>query len=187
MNKMTEKKNKPKATIFIDDANMFFAQKNMGWFIDWKKIYGCFSKKYQITSARYYAGVNKNEPKRQKYFAKLRSNGYMVIAKPLKKIYLEKDKFMYKANVDVEITADLVFERDEYDVAILFSGDSDFEYVIKKLQKIDKKIVVCAPNRGLSIELRRTANEIVLIGQIRREIELKKDPPHRSEGIPFTI
>jgi len=29
---------KPKAKIYIDGANMFYTQKKLKWFFDWKKI-----------------------------------------------------------------------------------------------------------------------------------------------------
>jgi len=29
---------KPKAKVYIDGANMFYTQKKLEWFLDWKKI-----------------------------------------------------------------------------------------------------------------------------------------------------
>ena len=170
-------KNKPIAQLFIDDANMFFAQKNMGWFIDWRKISVYFSKQYSISQANYYTGLGADIAKRQSYFQRLEKSGYSVITKPLKKIFINKDKYILKANVDVEIATDLIYFRSNFDIAILFSGDSDFEYVVKRLQKEGKSIIVCAQNRGLSRELRNCADKVILLGTIRKKIELKKDLP----------
>jgi len=32
------KKEKPKVIVFIDGANMFYSQRDLGWIFDWKKI-----------------------------------------------------------------------------------------------------------------------------------------------------
>jgi len=46
---------KPKAIVFIDGANMFYTQKKLGWFSDWKKIKKWIEKKF-IASWNFYSG-----------------------------------------------------------------------------------------------------------------------------------
>ncbi|MGB5934043.1 MAG: NYN domain-containing protein [Anaerolineae bacterium] len=67
--------------------------------------------------------------------------------KPLKKIAIDKDHpywklygytFVYKANFDVEMTADILLERADLDCVILFSGDSDFAELGKRLGDLGK-------------------------------------------------
>ena len=29
---------KPRVKVYIDGANMFYTQKKLGWFVDWKKM-----------------------------------------------------------------------------------------------------------------------------------------------------
>ncbi len=54
--------------------------------------------------------------------------GFQIIAKPLKKIYLDdkKDEFKNKCNCDVEISFDIARNIDKIDIVIIMSGDSDF-------------------------------------------------------------
>lgn len=163
----------PKAKIYIDGANMFYAQQKMGWFIDWRKTIDWFKRKYQIMAVQYYIGVKKGDTRAQKFNNRLKKYGFEVKTKPLKKIYLSKDKYIYKANFDVEIAIDLVIEKEKYDNAILFSGDSDFEYAVAKLHSFGKKVIVCCSRRALSKELTKAADRCFLLGDLRGEIEYK--------------
>jgi len=94
--------------VFIDEANLFYIQKELGWKVDWQKFITILKKDFNIKFVRYYLGMPLSGPakiKNQKFKAKLESFGYTVITKPLKKIYIDKKlgKFEYKCNFDVEI------------------------------------------------------------------------------------
>lgn len=75
---------KPKAKIYIDGANMFYAQKKLGWFFDWKKIKDFLNKKYIVNEFRYYAGIKKDDEKMLKYLKYLDAIGFTIITKPIK-------------------------------------------------------------------------------------------------------
>lgn len=173
---------KLKAKVYIDGANIFYAQKQMGWFVDWQKITLWLKKRYNIIDIKFYTGVKWGDEKAQKFNRRLKTYNYQVIAKPLKKIYLSRKEFIYKANFDVEMAVDLILEKDEYQTAVLFSGDSDFDYVVKKLKKFDKKVAVVCARHALSQELRQTANECLLLGKFRKEIEFIKSPRSEDRG-----
>lgn len=164
---------KPKANLYIDGANMFYAQQKMGWFIDYKKIIDYFKTDYKITKLNFYIGVKADDKKAQKFNKRLRSYGFKIVAKPLKKINLSNNKYIYKANFDVEIAVDMLQDSNNYQIAILLSGDSDFDYVIKQLKKHKKQVVVCSSRSALSKELTQVANKLILLGNIRKEIEYK--------------
>ena len=164
----------PNAKVYIDGANMFYAQQKMGWFIDWQKVKSLLGKQYKIIGINCYTGIKKGDLGGQKFNNKLKSYGFKIIAKPLKKILLSKNNFIFKANFDVEIAVDLILEKDEFDYALLFSGDSDFDYVVKKLHKFDKKIFIYCSRRTLSNELRIVADKCYLFGELRTDIEYKK-------------
>ncbi len=77
------------------------------------------------------------------------ANGMEVVKKRVKYIHstdnqngFEK-KFEKKCDLDVEMTVDLIRERDNYDTIILFSGDGDLAYAINYLYKeYNKKCIV---------------------------------------------
>jgi uncharacterized LabA/DUF88 family protein len=48
---------KPKAKVYIDGANMFYTQKELGWFVDWAKIKDYLNKEWEVLEIKYYTGV----------------------------------------------------------------------------------------------------------------------------------
>lgn len=165
---------KQRANIYIDGANMFYAQQKMGWFIDWQKVQLWLAKKYQINEIRFYIGKKKQDKKQEKFYKKLKKYGYVLITKPIKKIYSgELGKYFFKANLDVEIAVDMVLDVGKYEIALLFSGDSDFEYVIQKIKTSGRKTVVVGIERSISKELKKCAGEVVLLSGIRSSVEYK--------------
>jgi uncharacterized LabA/DUF88 family protein len=60
---------------------------------------------------------------------------FKLITKPLKEYEDHTTEVPHrKANFDVEIAVDSVFNMNEFDTFILFSGDCDFEYLVKFLR-----------------------------------------------------
>ena len=45
------------AGIFVDEANLFYSQKSLGWHVDWKKVSEFFKQFYNIKTAQYYMGM----------------------------------------------------------------------------------------------------------------------------------
>lgn len=119
------------AGIFVDEANLFYSQKTLGWHVYWQKLLEFFNQFYNIKIARYYMGMPlKRESFKRNVLIKnrLEKEGFEVITKPLKKIYLDSQKkdFIYKCNFDVEITRDVVRNLDKIELVLLASSDSDF-------------------------------------------------------------
>ena len=162
-----------KTKIYIDGANMFYAQKKMGWFIDWNKVKQWLEQEFNVQEINYYVGIKKGDTKTDSFRNKLQKYGYRLITKPLKRIRQDDSKYIFKANFDVEIAVDLIQDSKRYNTFLLFSGDSDFEYVIKKLQKLNKKVIICGVERSISHELKKCADKIILISNLRKKLEYK--------------
>ncbi len=80
-----------KVGLFVDGANMFYAQKDNGWDIDFKKVYEYFGKDKEVTVAYYFTGTPHYKETEQigdyrgfKTF--LVSTGYTVVEKEVKRI-----------------------------------------------------------------------------------------------------
>lgn len=173
-----------KVEVYIDGANMFYAQKKMGWFIDWQKVKAYLERQYKVSECHYYTAVKKDDSKMIDFIKKLKSYGYKVITKPLKKIRLNSaeltlgkpvGKHVYKANFDVEISCDMVRNDKNVQIIALFSGDSDFAYALKILRKSGKRVIVYATKQTLSRELRVADYRYVLLEDIKKEIEYVKN------------
>ena len=52
----------------------------------------------------------------------------------------------------------MIFDRTNIDEYILFSGDSDFDYVVKRLRDVGKRFTVYSSKKVLSWELKLAVN-----------------------------
>ncbi len=178
-----EQKVKPKAKVYIDGSNVFYTQKKLGWSLDWVKIKDYLGKILEVLEYRYYTGIKQNDEKMPKFLKYLDAIGFNPITKPLKKIrvsseenaYLvSKSGFIYKANFDVEITADVLLNKAGLDEIVLFSGDSDFEYLVKKLKDRGQKTRIIASKSTVSWKLKLAAAEMVFLENLKANIIRQK-------------
>ena len=161
---------KLRAKVYIDGANVFYTQKSLGWFIDYKKLKEYLMKQWQIIGTRYYTGVKDNDEKIKSFLRYLDKVGIEPVTKPLKKIK-DGSKIIFKSNFDVEMTMDMLLERESYDVCVLLSGDSDFHALVKKLRDFGKKVVVISSRRMISWELKLAVDQYLFFENIKEAIK----------------
>lgn len=174
---------KTKVGIFIDEANLFYIQRELGWKIDWTKLAQLFSQNFHLKILRYYLGMPVAGPGRLKNLKIqkiLELAGYTVVTKPLKKILIDSHskKYRYKCNFDVEIGLDVSTFIKNLDLIIIVSGDSDF-IAIKDYVLINNKqfLFVCFEKR-VAWEIRRSKH--LFLEQIKDKIEYKKKKPRQK-------
>ena len=150
-----------RVSVFVDGANFFFMQKEgLNWFADPKKLLDHIEATYgEITDAFYYIGKDAPPDARQQAFLSALPNmGFSVVTKQIKTIYDAKSgTTKKKANLDIEIVLDMFNTIDMYDMAILVSGDGDFERALQLLKARGKKAVVMSTTGFIASELRATA------------------------------
>lgn len=171
---------RPKVKVYIDGANMFYTQKKLGWFVNWKKVKDYVENTKEVIEWKYYLGVKADDEGMQKYLRYLNAVGFTVFTKPLKKIKIRKDEVLfevyktdhiYKANFDVEITVDILLDKIGTGEVIIFSGDSDFQYLVKKLKDIGKKVIIYSSRKTISWELKLEASKVIYLEDIKEKIE----------------
>lgn len=168
----TPKGQKKKIAIFIDAANIFYSQKTLGWRVDYEKFLSYWGKNGKVTGAYFYTAVISTNQKQLKFFKALEKIGYTVITREVKIIKDNKNKkTIQKGNFDVKLAIDIVLKEKEYDMAILASGDSDFEPVLEHLKTIRKKVTVVSARGHIARELIKKANNYIPLEKLKREIE----------------
>jgi len=107
-----------------------------------------------------------------------------LITKPLKIIKAPEIETgdIRKANFDVEITIDVLERVDKFDTLVLFSGDSDFDYLIRKLRAKGKNVIVVSTKHHISKELVESSNKYIDLKKLRSLIERKNKGPSFSTG-----
>lgn len=145
---------------FIDASNIIYGTKDEDWKVDFRKLFKYLKERYKCKKIYYFAGVEKDNKKQEKFYNLLGGIGYDLVLKAVK-IYTQLDgSKVRKANCDVDLTFYAMRDLDKFEKVIFLSGDGDFEILLKHLIKIKKEVVVFANSR-------RTAKEIKLLKGIQ--------------------
>lgn len=169
---------KIKAKVYIDGSNVFYTQKKLGWSLDWSKVKSLLDRRKDVVEWRYYVGFKEGDEKMRGYLRYLNAIGFTAVTKPLKKIRTNEveshpnsqDGFIYKANFDVEMTTDILLDKAKVDEVMLFSGDSDFEYLTQKLKDAGRQVTVYASKKTISWELKLAASEVIYFEEIKDQV-----------------
>lgn len=163
-----------RTAVFIDAANMLYSQRTLGWQIDYKKLIKLLKREFKIIYVGFYYGELKENPGQAKFFQMLNDRGYTLRTKPVKYIKTPKGTIL-KGNLDIELAFD-VFERtNKFKKCFLFSGDSDFEPVLKFLRKKKKDTIVVSTSGHVSIELIRNCDKYLDLKKLRQNLERKQE------------
>lgn len=96
---------------------------------------------------------------KQDFYHLLRMNGFRVVAKPLRE---RGDRFVEKGS-DIRLATELIAQgfNDSYDVAIVVTGDLDFEKPIKYVQDQGKIVKLAMFERNVSSDLKTVPDEYI--------------------------
>lgn len=172
--KILKKLENKSAGIFVDEANLFYSQKALGWHVEWRKVLKFFKQFYTITVARYYMGMPLKGVAYEKNILiknRLGKEEFEVVTKPLKKIYIDdqKKEFIYKCNFDVEITRDVIRSLDQIDLVLLVSSDSDFIGLRDEVISRRKGFIFVCFEQNVAWEIRKSYH--VFFEDIRKAVE----------------
>lgn len=171
---MISKYTKGKVAVFIDAANILYSQQTLGWRIDYQKLRDYLKSQTKILGIFYYTGKVGALEKQIKFIKKLERLGFSVISKEVKFIKIDGGRLLPKGNLDVELALDAFRLADDYDTLLLFSGDSDFGYLLDLLKQKGKRVLVVSTRGHISkellerakyIDLRKLKKEIIFISQ----------------------
>lgn len=151
---------------FIDSQNLNLGVRAMGWRLDFRKFRAYLGSKYNVSKAFIFLGEIKGN---EHLYNSLRKYGYEVVLKPTVDF-----EGKVKGNVDAELVLHTVIEKDNYDKAIIVSGDGDFRCLIDYLDSIGKLLRIIVPNRKYSSLLRPYNNRILPANLIRKSVERKR-------------
>ena len=189
--------------VFIDASNLWQAQKAKGRFFDYQKTVDYIKNLYSGTSIKvyYYTAYPATGTRtysidgRHKFYTFLKKGlKFEVRKKKLKRISVineHGEAVQEKGNMDVEMTIDAVYFTKKYDVAVLFSGDSDFLALVNYLKRGGKKVYVFSSKNNVSQELRTGADgytdvlkiEVDIWGrELRRREELANNESSPPRG-----
>ena len=179
--------------VFVDGANMFYAQRKLGWHLDYRKLYELLTKDYEVYNAFYFTSVpTPVDPSLEGFLRALTAMGYTVRRKALKEIVdQETGETFRKANLDIELVIDMFNTVDLYDVAVLCTGDGDFERAVELLRSRGKRVLGVGSREMAAYDLINAVDRYIFLEDLREQIG--KPMPDRdvlsarlpdAEGIP---
>jgi len=153
---------------FIDSQNLNLAIRDQGWVLDFGKFRQYLDLKYDVNKAFIFIGyVYEN----QDLYTNLQKDGYILIFKPTLKLPDGK----VKGNVDAELVLHTMIEYNNYDKALIVTGDGDFYCLVDYLVKKDKLLKLMVPNRNkFSSLFRKMMPHIMFMNNLRGMLEYKK-------------
>jgi uncharacterized LabA/DUF88 family protein len=154
---------------FIDSQNLNLGVRSAGWELDFGKFFIYLKEKLSINKSYLFIGKVEGKEKLYKY---LENCGYCVIYKPTLK-FKNKKGIRIKGNVDAELVLQVMIEWKNFDKAVLVSGDGDFYCLTHYLHHSNKLEKILVPNKNYSSLLRKFANKIVSVEQLRDKVGKK--------------
>ena len=119
-----------RVAIFVDVQNVFYTVKEcFGCHFDYQAFWTEVTTEREVVVAYAYA-IDRGDPKQIRFQQILESIGFEVKLKP----YIQRRDGSAKGDWDVGITLDMIELATEVDVAVLASGDGDFDLVVRKLR-----------------------------------------------------
>jgi uncharacterized LabA/DUF88 family protein len=181
--------------VFVDASNLWQAQKAKGRMFDYGKLKIFLKNKFDASKVEifYYTAYPAKGTRdysldgRHKFFTFLKKGLHFIVRKKeLKRIITHNeeigDSVIEKGNMDVEMTIDAIHHSKKYDVAVFFTGDSDFLALITYLRNGGKRVFIFSSKNNVSQELRTSGDGyfdvLDLDGDIwGRELEYRKNEP----------
>ena len=167
-----------RVAVFIDGNNFYFGLrklygKNRGLKnFDFERFVKFLAGKDDVVAIYYYNALLDKENNPQKYesqkefFEKLKQipNFHLVLCKLLKRNITGTDKFYYIIKEDdINMAVDMVENAcdNNFDMAILVSGDGDFISLVEYLKNQGKRVEVLSFGKTTSLKLKEAADEFI--------------------------
>ncbi len=166
---MTKIANSKHNYAYIDSQNLYLAIQELGWKLNYKRFRVYLREKYDVEKAYMFLGYLAENQKLYKF---LQEAGFILIFRPI----LEKDGKPIKGNCDVDLALHLLTNLNNYNQAVIITGDGDFCMLVKHLKENDKLAKVLAPSHNnCSVLLRKAAGTAIsFIDDLKNKLEYKK-------------
>ena len=155
--------------VFVDAANIELACDRLRARINWKKLLDYLTDNRQLIRAIAYSPVH-DDPgvslETQRFAEPFLDKGFRVVTKPLKRFA----DGSIKANVDVEMTLDIIEMLDRLDVVVLVSGDGDFQRLVEVVQARGVRVEVASVGASTASQLRNAADKFIDIQGILQRV-----------------
>lgn len=115
-----------------------------------------------------FVPYKRDDERRQRLIDALSFQGYRVVSKPVR----ERPDGSIKANMDIEMTLEVLSMSEHLDEVVLVTGDGDFVALVDWLSKRGKRVTAIGLGRGFtSVELIRTCDGYTNMDEIEGAVK----------------
>jgi uncharacterized LabA/DUF88 family protein len=161
---------------FIDSQNLNLAIRALGWKLDFKRFRIYLQEHYGVTKALLFIGfVDGNSD----LYVALQDAGFTCVFKPT---LIYKDG-KTKGNCDAELVLQAMIEYQNYDKAVIVTGDGDFHCLIKYLIEQGKFSALLIPNKfkfSALLKFKMFRPYLRYMNDLRGMLEYEKKRPHKD-------
>ena len=169
---------------FIDSNNLHLSIKQLGWKLDFKRFRKYLMEKYGVQKAYMFIGYF---DKNQDMYTKLQEVGYILIFKPT---LAGKDGYI-KGNCDAELVLHTMIEYENYNKAVIVTGDGDFHCLVQHLIKNNKfkKLLIPSQSAYSALLKRFPSGYLAFVSDVRKKVEylniesIKRKEPHKDKTL----
>ncbi len=157
---------------FIDSQNVNLAIRSLGWRLDFKRFGVYLKEKYGVSKAFLFVGYIEGN---NDLYIKLQEAGFICIFKPT----LTYKDGTTKGNCDAELVLHAMIEYQNYEKAVIVTGDGDFYCLVKYLLEHEKLEQVLIPNffKYSALLKRFGKKRLAFMNDLRNKLEYKKRTP----------
>jgi len=160
-----------RAMVFIDAQNLLSGSRDYedGIQNDPVKLMNTLTEDYDLLRSYWFDTYPPGDKESKTgFFHFLETNGFRVVDMPLR----ENDDGYEQKGLDITLATELIARGfdDAYDVAVVVTGDDDFNRAIRYVQDRGKVIEVAAFESTMSDGLKRRADTYVKLDDIAEEI-----------------
>jgi uncharacterized LabA/DUF88 family protein len=163
---------------FIDGQNLNAGIEAAGWKLDQRKFREYLRKELQVTKAYIFIGFMEEY---QNLYTALQEAGFILHFKPL----VRHEDVTIKGNVDADLVLQAMIDYENYDKAVIVSGDGDFTGLMRHLANHNKLKQLLIPNRAKYSSLFKRLEEyekyFTYIDDLRPELAYR---PKRKQQNP---
>lgn len=179
MNNLVEPRRQIFKSIFIDGSFLFHAIQGTQSRIDYKKLKNLFlNVGDHLVSASYYTALPNDseiEDKHKSFINILKKDVRVKVRTvPLLKYDSGSSSSRYSKGEDILLACDMVRGAylNQYDVAVLITGDGDFVPAVNSVQEAGKPVIVASFHSSLSYALELEASDVVYLDEHMDKIKL---------------
>ena len=162
-----------KAAVMIDGPNLYWSLEKMNKNLDYFQLIMLLEEMgFDEMILEFFYDKSTPGPIRDNEFLNFLKDVGFTVREVRKKSYTNGDRSKSRTDQAVTVRAMEHLYESDFDVLILFSGDSDFEELVLACRRKHKKIFIFATSESLSWELEGEADKVVRLDRLKADSRL---------------